>query len=75
MEISGVDSRLTSTRPLRGEASAVVALSGEWDLSGRRPLSDILSRLIARRDTDVIVDLSKVTFIDTAIGARRRREP
>jgi anti-anti-sigma factor len=45
----------------------VIALRGEADVSTRRALSDVLSRVIASRSGDVVIDLAQTTFIDTAI--------
>ena len=45
----------------------VVTLRGETDVSTRAALADVLSRVIAAGNGDVIVDLAAVTFIDTAI--------
>jgi anti-sigma B factor antagonist len=44
----------------------VVALEGETDVSSMPDLSDVLSGVIASGTGDVIIDLTKVTFIDTA---------
>jgi len=45
----------------------VVVLQGEVDFATRPILSDALSRVIAWRVGDVVIDLSEATFIDTAI--------
>lgn len=69
-EAASVPPRLAAITPpisLQGGTTAVVVLRGEWDVSGRPALAEELSRLIARRDTDVLVDLSGVTVADTAI--------
>ncbi len=58
---------LGSTAPLPGGTTTEVALQGEWDISGCAELSALLSRLIARRDTDILVDLSEMSFADTAV--------
>jgi anti-anti-sigma factor len=46
---------------------SVVALRGEADISTRQVLCDVLCRVIADRTGDVVIDLAKATFIDTAI--------
>jgi len=43
-------------------------LSGEWDVSNRRVLADVLARVIASGTGDVVIDLAEAEFIDTAIG-------
>ena len=48
-------------------AGIVVALQGESDISTRRVLWNVLSRIIAFGVGDVVVDLGEATFIDTAI--------
>src|SRR5271154_1967373 len=58
---------LSTTAPPPGATATEVGLQGEWDISGRPALSELLSRLIAQRDTDVIIDLSGATFVDNAI--------
>ena len=71
--------RLPSARPGCGRRSAlatpvvrvegtrtVVALRGEADFSTRPFMSDVLSRVIALRAGDVVIDLAEVKFIDTA---------
>lgn len=50
-----------------GRSYTVIALRGEVDVSTRRELSDVLSRVIASRNGDVVIDLAETTFIDTAI--------
>ncbi|HWW52241.1 MAG TPA: STAS domain-containing protein [Acidimicrobiales bacterium] len=57
------------TRPIvqaEGDRTVVV-LQGEVDFATRPILSDALSRVIAWRVGDVVIDLSEATFIDTAI--------
>lgn len=49
-------------------ARSVVVLSGEWDLSRRPVLAEVLARVIASGTGDVVVDLAGAQFIDTAIG-------
>lgn len=44
----------------------VITLRGETDLSTRRDLCDVLLRVIADWTGDVVVDLTEVTFVDTA---------
>jgi anti-anti-sigma factor len=44
----------------------VVVLRGEADYSTRPGLADVLSRVIALRTGDVVIDLSETEFIDTA---------
>ena len=44
----------------------VVACRGEADSSTQPALSDALAQVIAWRVGDVVIDLSEVTFIDTA---------
>jgi anti-anti-sigma factor len=44
----------------------VVALRGEADVSTRPVISDVLSRVIAMRSGDVVIDLAQLDFIDTA---------
>jgi anti-anti-sigma factor len=46
----------------------VIDLQGEADISTRRPLSNVLCRVIALEDGDVVVDLTEATFIDSAIA-------
>ena len=45
----------------------VIDLRGEWDLSTRSVLCDVLSKVIALSTGDVVMDLTEATFIDTAI--------
>ncbi|MFP3901608.1 MAG: STAS domain-containing protein [Acidimicrobiia bacterium] len=60
------------TRPRRraavsanGDADrTVVRLRGEYDLATRAALQDTLDRAIAHGDGDLVVDLSKVRFMD-----------
>jgi len=44
----------------------VVALRGATDISARPVLCDVLSRVIASGAGDVVIDLTRATFIDTA---------
>jgi anti-anti-sigma factor len=46
---------------------SVVALRGEADISTRQVMCDVLCRVIADGTGDVVVDLAKATFVDTAI--------
>jgi anti-anti-sigma factor len=56
-----------SVRVVRaGAARTVVGLRGEADASTTAILSDALSRVIASRSGDVVVDLGELEFIDTA---------
>jgi anti-anti-sigma factor len=43
----------------------VVVLQGEADVSSRSVLADVLSRVIAARSGDVVIDLSALVFIDS----------
>ena len=45
---------------------SVVVLRGEADLSTRPALSDVLSRVIADRVGDVVIDLAAAEFIDSS---------
>ncbi|MCU1354483.1 MAG: anti-sigma-factor antagonist [Acidimicrobiales bacterium] len=59
----------------RDGESVVVWLAGEQDLSTRYVLADTLAREIFANESDMIIDLSGVTFIDASaigvlIGAR-----
>jgi anti-anti-sigma factor len=45
----------------------VVILRGEWDVSTRPLLADVLSRVIAADGGDVVLDLGEAEFIDSAI--------
>jgi anti-anti-sigma factor len=45
----------------------VVVLRGEADLAARPVLADVLSRVIALRAGDVVIDLTEAEFLDTAI--------
>jgi len=45
----------------------VVGLRGEWDLCTRALLAAVLSRAIASGSGDLVIDLTEVRFIDTAI--------
>jgi anti-anti-sigma factor len=47
-------------------AGTVVVLRGEWDVSARPVLADVLSRVIALPVGDVVVDLAQAEFIDSA---------
>ena len=67
---------LTSEVSTRG-AQTVVALSGEIDLSNHVALRTELNDLIVNGAVDLVVDLSRVTFMDSTglgalIGTRRR---
>jgi anti-anti-sigma factor len=44
----------------------IVVLRGEADYSTRPGLADVLSRVIALRAGDVVIDLAEAEFIDTA---------
>ena len=54
-------------RVVRAEADrTIVALRGEADASTTAILSDAVSRVIASRAGNVVVDLSQLEFVDTA---------
>jgi anti-anti-sigma factor len=56
-----------SVAAVRAEGTrTVVVLRGEWDLSTRSVLADVLSRVIASGTGDVVIDLAEAEFIDTA---------
>ena len=56
-----------SVAVVRAEGTlTVVVLRGEWDLSTRAVLADVLSRVIASGAGDVVIDLAEADFIDTA---------
>ena len=63
------NSRLSPTTPVvHAEGTrSVVALRGDPDISTRPELCDVLCRVIADGTGDVVIDLAKATFIDTAI--------
>ncbi len=61
-----VEPALTTTASAEG-TRIIVGLRGEADLSTRPVLSNTLSRVIAMRTGDVVIDLAEVSFIDTAI--------
>ena len=64
---SDTESAILDVRVVRAEAArTVVALRGEADWSTTAILSDALSRVIASRAGDVVVDLGELGFIDTA---------
>ena len=55
-------------RAVHGQGSpTVVALRGEADTSMRLVLCDVLCKVIALADGDVVIDLANATFINTAI--------
>jgi anti-anti-sigma factor len=60
--------RLALTTPVvRAEGvRTIVVLQGEADLSTRPALADVMSRVIAWRSGDVVIDLAEAAFIDTA---------
>ncbi|MDQ6615728.1 MAG: STAS domain-containing protein [Actinomycetota bacterium] len=43
-----------------------MVLRGEWDLSTRAALADVLSRVIVSAAGDVVIDLAEAEFIATA---------
>ena len=43
----------------------VIGLRGEWDGSTSALLADVLSRVIAGRPGDVVIDLAETAFIDS----------
>ena len=47
-------------------ADTIVALHGESDVTTTSVLSDALSRVVAADSGDVVVDLSALTFLDSA---------
>ena len=52
---------------VRGEGTRiVVVVCGEADGSSRHVLSDVLSRVIASHEGDVVIDLCEAEFIDSA---------
>ena len=54
-------------RVVRDEASrSVVLLAGEADCATTAALSDALSRVVALRSGDVVIDLNDLEFIDAA---------
>jgi anti-anti-sigma factor len=56
-----------STRIVPAEGRrTIVVLRGETDLSTRPALADVLSRVIAWRSGDVVIDLAEAAFVDTA---------
>ena len=58
-----------------GNSAHVVAASGELDLQAAPELRDLLVRLIDLGQTELVVDLSEVTFIDsTTIGVLAGRQ-
>ena len=60
-----VDDLAVASRVTRDPGGgAVVWLSGEHDLTTRRQLRDVLAFEFSVDDSDVIVDLSDVTFMD-----------
>jgi anti-sigma B factor antagonist len=54
-----------SVETSRGEASALVALEGELDLSSALMLEDELRRLESDRPRELVLDLSKLRFLDS----------
>ena len=58
--------RLTVRVVHAGAARAVLSLRGEADVSTTAILSDALSRMIASRAGDVVVDVGLLEFVDTA---------
>jgi anti-sigma B factor antagonist len=60
---------LTLNSALHGDKATIVA-QGEMDLSSRRQLQDELSRLVGEGASGIEIDMSQVTFIDSAgLGA------
>jgi anti-sigma B factor antagonist len=58
-----------------GSAAHVVSASGELDLQASPELRDLLVQLIDLGQTELVVDLSDVTFIDsTTIGVLAGRQ-
>jgi anti-sigma B factor antagonist len=56
---------LTLASALHGDQASMVA-QGEMDLSTRRKLHDELTRLVAEGASAIEIDMSQVTFIDSA---------
>jgi anti-anti-sigma factor len=48
-----------------GEDHAVLTLGGECDASALNELNEVLRELLAEQPNDVIVDLARVTFVDS----------
>jgi anti-anti-sigma factor len=48
-----------------GEDYAVLTLGGECDASALNELNEVLRELLAEQPNDVIVDLARVTFVDS----------
>jgi anti-anti-sigma factor len=44
----------------------IVAVAGEWDLAARPRVSDALRRALAQRPARLVLDLSRLTFIDSS---------
>ena len=49
------------------EATAVVTLGGEWDLTGNDQFADAVSKGIADGRTRIVVDLAAVTYFDSSM--------
>lgn len=57
-------------RPGDDDLSAVVWLRGEHDTATRQPIAVMIAEAAALDDTDIVVDLSGVTYMDmSTIGA------
>jgi anti-anti-sigma factor len=50
----------------RGPPTVVVSLRGEHDLTTRSAVAEVMARAITVGDTDVMIDLSRVEFMDAA---------
>ena len=61
----GVQCDLTAPVVHAEGTRTVIDLWGEWDLSSRDVLSEVLSRVIAAPSGDVVIDLAEAKFIDT----------
>jgi anti-sigma B factor antagonist len=48
-----------------GEDHALLTLGGECDASALDELNEVLRELLAEQPSDVIVDLARVTFVDS----------
>jgi anti-sigma B factor antagonist len=58
----------TATVAIRNDGSqTIVAILGEADLSNRPVLADALAGVIARDAGDVVIDLTRTEFVDSAV--------
>jgi len=58
--------RRLATFARRGPPAVVVTLRGEHDLSTRLEIAQVMAEAIAVGDTDVVVDLGRVEFMDAS---------